>query len=224
MNNSPKPKRIPANTNLSYWHDDTYNGYPLMVDKGPFIREYLERLYFTLQYALTDYGRVFAFRFDLRVPSDKKLSADVMTNRVIRRFMASFDAKIKHERERARTRNRSSHRTCVRHFWVREVGAKGRSHYHCIVFLNEDAYRSLGWLKSDDMNMHERLKSAWASALKLKVADMSGVVQIPKRATFHLNRSNHLVDYEFMHRSSYLCKSATKRYGDGQHGCGGSRC
>ena len=40
MTLSFKPKRIPDNTNLRYWHEGTYDGYPLMVDKGPFIGQY----------------------------------------------------------------------------------------------------------------------------------------------------------------------------------------
>ncbi|WP_237234963.1 MULTISPECIES: YagK/YfjJ domain-containing protein [unclassified Pseudomonas] len=114
-------------TNRTYRHD-------------PFIQTqtHLEKLCQTLQYALSDYARVFAFRFDLRLPCGKPLPDDAMTNQVIQRFKASLDAQFSHDRERARIRNRSSHDTCVRLFWVREVGRACRPHYHCIVFLNRD--------------------------------------------------------------------------------------
>ncbi|WP_154912876.1 inovirus-type Gp2 protein, partial [Pseudomonas fluorescens] len=85
-----KLKRLPGNTNLRYWHEETYDGYPLMLDKGPFVEQYLEKLYQTLQYALNDYARVFAFRFDLRLPHGNGLPDDAMTNRVIARFRASL--------------------------------------------------------------------------------------------------------------------------------------
>ncbi|WP_338131844.1 inovirus Gp2 family protein [Pseudomonas lactis] len=194
-----------------------------MIEKGPFVEQYLERLYQTLQYALSDYARVFAFRFDLRLPCRKQLSGDAMTNQVIQRFKASLAAQIRHDRERARIRNRSSHDTCVRLFWVREVGQGGRPHYHCIVFLNRDAYRSLGHIESERKNMYNRLELAWASALRLSVADVLGAVHIPKGATFHLTQHEYFGHDEFFRRSSYLCKVATKAFGDGQHGCGGSR-
>jgi hypothetical protein len=45
MSDSFKSKRSPGNTNLRYWYDATYDGYPLMVAKGPFVEQYLEKLY-----------------------------------------------------------------------------------------------------------------------------------------------------------------------------------
>ena len=69
-----------------------------MLDKGPFVEQYLEKLYQTLQYALNDYARVFAFRFDLRLPHGNGLPDDAMTNRVIARFRASLEAQISHDR------------------------------------------------------------------------------------------------------------------------------
>ena len=110
-----------------------------MLDKGPFVEQYLEKLYQTLQYALNDYVRVFAFRFDLRLPHGKNLPDDAMTNRVIARFRASLEAQISHDRQCASRLNRLAHDTCVRLFWVRERGQVGLPHYHCIVLLNRDA-------------------------------------------------------------------------------------
>ena len=80
-----KLKRIPGNTNLRYWHEATYGGYPLMLSKGPFIEQYLEKLYRVMLLALSDYRSVFAFRVDLNLPLGKKLSDDAMTNQVIER-------------------------------------------------------------------------------------------------------------------------------------------
>lgn len=119
MSSSFKPKRIPGNTNLRYWYDATYDGYPLMVDKGPFVEQYLEKLYQTMQYALADYARVFAFRFDLRLPHGKSLPGDVMTNLMIRNFKTSLDEQVIWDRQRARNLNRSAHDCRVRMFWVR---------------------------------------------------------------------------------------------------------
>ncbi|MCQ4227300.1 YagK/YfjJ domain-containing protein [Stutzerimonas stutzeri] len=224
MSSSFKPKRIPGNTNLRYWYDATYDGYPLMVDKGPFVEQYLEKLYQTMQYALADYARVFAFRFDLRLPHGKSLPGDVMTNLMIRNFKTSLDEQVIWDRQRARNLNRSAHDCRVRMFWVRELGeVNGRPHYHCIVFLNRDAYRSVGGINSERNNMLNRIELAWARTLGLQVDEIRGVVHFPKGATHHLTRTDYVGHDEFFRRSSYLCKAATKHYGDGQHGCGGSR-
>ena len=48
--------------------DDTFEGFQLMRDKGPFIRESLAALKHTIDLALADYPRVLAFRLDLYVP------------------------------------------------------------------------------------------------------------------------------------------------------------
>ncbi|WP_375154749.1 inovirus-type Gp2 protein [Pseudomonas sp. PDM25] len=64
------------------------------MDKGLFVEQYLEKLYQALQYALNDYARVFAFRFDLRRPHGNELPGDTMTNRVIPYFRVSLEAQI----------------------------------------------------------------------------------------------------------------------------------
>lgn len=225
MTSSNKPKRIPGNTNLRYWHEETYDGYQLMIDKGPFIEQYLEKLYQTMRSALSEYARVFAFKFDLRLPREKDLLDDAMTNGVIERFKASLDAQIKWDRKRARIRSGSSHDSCVRLFWVREVGGiANRPHYHCVVFLNGDAYNSQGYIKSERDNMVNRIKQAWSSALRFPVSEIPGAVHLPANGIYHLTRTNYAVQDELFYRCSYLCKAASKHYGDGQHGCGGSRC
>ncbi|MBV7515682.1 inovirus-type Gp2 protein [Pseudomonas sp. PDM25] len=180
-----------------------------MVDKGTFVEQYLEKLYQALQYALNDYARVFAFRSDLRLPHSQDLPGDAMTNRVIPRFRASLEAQINHDRQCANRLNRSAHDSCVRLFWVRGLGQEGLPHYHRIVLLNCDAYRSVGRMGSERTNLYSRLVNE---------------LHIPRAATFHLTRQNYLGQDEFFRRSSYLCKAVTKHYVDGQHGCGGSRC
>lgn len=224
MSHSAKLKRIPGNTNLRYWHEETYDGYPLMAGVGPFVEQYLEKLYQTMQHALSDYSRVFAVRFDLRLPHGRVLPSDATTNQVLARFKASLEEQISWDRERARDRNSSAHGTRVRLFWVREIGSVNEQpHYHCILFLNGYAYRSLGSFQSANNNMYKRIVLAWARALRLRVADVSQSLHFPPGATYHLTRTNYLGQDKFFHRSSYLCKAATKHYGDGQHGCGGSR-
>ena len=47
--------RHPGNTNLSIHYDATFQGLPVMVDKGPFIQDYLAALRLTLDRALAEY-------------------------------------------------------------------------------------------------------------------------------------------------------------------------
>ncbi|MDV6623973.1 inovirus Gp2 family protein [Pseudomonas aeruginosa] len=74
------PLRHPANTNLHLYYEDTFEGFPLMRDKGPFIREYLSDLKRTIELALAEHPRVLAFRVDLRLPQGIELPDYAYTN------------------------------------------------------------------------------------------------------------------------------------------------
>lgn len=75
--------------------------------------------------------------------------------------------------------------------------------------------------------MITRMQEAWASALKCEFEQVKGLVEIPKNAEYRVDRNVRPgnVDQlpELFYRASYLCKAATKRYGDGAHGFGYSR-
>lgn len=218
--------RHPANTNLHLHYDDTFESFRLMRDKGPFIREYLSDLKHTIDLALAEYPRVLAFRVDLRLPQGIELPDYAYTNQVISRFFESFTKKIQYHQERVAERGYS--RGCkVRYVWSREIGQAGRQHYHLLILLNRDAYYTVGRLGSDRVNMISRIEESWAGALGLPVDLMRGVVHIPKNAEYLIDRVNRrrkgdeLTD--LFYRASYLCKVATKSYGDRQRGFGTSR-
>ena len=215
--------RHPSNTNLSLYYGNTYQGFPVQVAKGPFICEYLNRLYQTVGRALTQYPRVFAFRFDLRLPTETQLPDFVCTNQVIERFMESFKAKIAHNRSQARQLNKYAHDSKVRYVWAREQGQHGKPHYHLAILLNRDAFTALGKFETGRDNMFNRLEQAWASALGLSVEAVRGLVELPRNPCYHLNLGELGGQAEFFHRASYLCKAATKVFGDGSHGFGASR-
>ncbi len=162
------PLRHPANTNLHLYYEDTFEGFPLMRDKGPFIREYLSDLKRTIELALAEHPRVLAFRVDLRLPQGIELPDYAYTNQVISRFFESFTKKIQYHQERVGERGYA--RGCkVRYVWSREIGQGGRQHYHLLILLNRDAYYTVGRLGSERVNMINRLQEAWASALGLSV-------------------------------------------------------
>ncbi|HFH3882473.1 MULTISPECIES: inovirus Gp2 family protein [Pseudomonas aeruginosa group] len=210
--------RHPQNTNLHIHTDPFFEGLPVMVEKGPFISEYLATLKSTIGLALGQYPRLLAFRADLRLPLGIDLPEYAYTNAVIREFWGSFKEKIEHNRKVARKSNPHAHGCEVRYAWAREVGAGERPHYHLLILLNRDAFYSVGKLQSENPNMISRLQEAWASALGLQLDQMSGLVEIPDNATYRVDRDDGDALACLFHRASYLCKVATKRFGDGQHG------
>lgn len=117
------------NPNHSLHFDTEYAGLHLQ-DKGPYIAEYLDRLHSTIHQALNQYREVFAFRFDLRLPTNHLPNGHSYENELIDRFIESFKAKIKHNRQLARRENPYAHDSVVRYVWAKEVGHRGRPHYH----------------------------------------------------------------------------------------------
>lgn len=210
------------NPNLTFHYDNTYLGLPVQFDKGPFIREYLDRLYQTIYRALNQYPRVFAFRFDLRLPSSRSTFDPSYENEVIDRFIESFKGKIRHNRQMAFRNNKYAHDTVVRYAWARE-GQHSHPHYHLAILLNYDAFCALGKFESGRDNMFNRLQEAWASALRLPLDAVIGLVEIPSNPYYHIRRDDHASVADFFYRASYLCKSATKVFGNGGHGFGASR-
>ncbi len=227
--------RHPANTNLHLHYDDTFESFRLMRDKGPFIREYLSDLKHTIDLALAEYPRVLAFRVDLRLPQGVELPDYAYTNQVISRLFESFTKRIQYHQKRVAERGCS--RGCkVRYVWSREIGQEGKQHYHVLILLNRDAYYTLGRLGSERANMISRIEQSWASALGLSMYEVDGLVHIPDNPTYRIDRQPRkrrvsgsdckvLVDElpDLFHRASYLCKVATKSYGDRQRGFGTSR-
>lgn len=219
--------RFSENRNLRLYSAATFQGLPIMVEKGPFILGYLEALNRTIYLALDQYPRVIAFRVDLRLSRLMGFTDDALSNRVISRFIESFKAKIEHNRDKAREQYKYAHDCRVRYVWAREVGCGGRPHYHLLILLNRDAYYTVGRLQPQRPNMISRMQEAWASALKCEVEQVRGLVHIPPNAEFRVDRNVRPGNMdqlpELFRRASYLCKAATKRYGDGSHGFGCSR-
>lgn len=215
--------RHPNNTNLHIYADSLFEGFPIMIDKGPFVTEYLAALKRTVEHALNQYPRLLAFRIDLRLPIGIDLPDYAYTNQVISRFIESFKAKVEHNRLKACERNPYAHGSKVRYVWAREEGTRQRPHYHVLILLNRDAFYTLGKLQSDNPNMISRLQEAWASALGLQVDQVTGLVEIPSNATYRVDREDSGALSDLFHRASYLCKVASKAYGNGQHGFGCSR-
>lgn len=213
------PLRHPDNTNLHLHYGDTFEGFPIQSEVGPFIREYLSDLQRTIDLALAEYPRVLAYRVDLRLPQGVELPDFAYTNQVISRFFESFTKKIQYHQERVAERGYS--RGCkVRYVWSREIGQGGRQHYHLLILLNRDAYYRLGRIGSERINMFRRIEESWASELGLSADQVRGLVHRPKNPEYFINREIRRDEFdelpELFYRASYLCKKATKHYGDRQ--------
>jgi hypothetical protein len=215
--------RHPANSNLTLHYENVYLGMRVQFVKGPFVQEYLHRLHQTVTQAVSQYRRVFAFRFDLRLPLGRNPQSVPYENEIIDRFIESFKAKIRHNRQMARQANKHAHDSTVRYVWTRECGQQGRPHYHLAILLNYDAFCAIGKFSPGRDNMFNRLQEAWASALVLPIDAVMGLVEIPAKPYYHLHRDDNESIALFFERASYLCKSATKSFGNGGHGFGASR-
>lgn len=212
--------RHPQNTNLHLYYGDTFDGMPVMVDKGPFIEQYLYRMKRVIDLTLEQYPRMLAFRADLRLPADIDLPEYAYTNEVITKFFESFKSKIAHNRLNAHRWNQYAHDCKVRYVWAREVVQ--RPHYHLLILLNRDAFYTVGRLGSEVPNMISRMEEAWASALGVSVEQVNGLVHRSSEGVYRVDRDARTGKAdelpELFRRASYLCKAATKSYGDRQRG------
>lgn len=217
--------RHPKNRNLHLHYEKNYMGLPVIDGKGPLVTEYLSQLKSTIDKALDEYPRVLAFRVDLRFPEDYPILDTNAGNTVISRFIESFKSKIRHNRSRARAQSQRVHDSQVRYVWAREGGKFGYQHYHLLILLNRDAFFTVGRLGSPNDNLIRRVQEAWASALGVPVWQAESAVHLPENAEYRIDRCPRKGDKlpDLFYRASYLCKRATKLYGNGRWGFGASR-
>lgn len=90
-------------------------------------------------------------------------------------------------------------------------------HYHLLILLNQDAFYTVGRLDSENVNMFHRLEQAWAYALRLPVTAVQGLVEVPVNAEYRVHRNDPAGQSALFERASYLCKTATKPFGNGYH-------
>lgn len=216
--------RHSENPNLRLHFEDGYQSLPVQTQHGPLVVEYLDLLHLTVQRALAEHPRVFAFRVDLRFALERCHDEYLNCNAVLERFFESFKAKIRHNRAMAEQKFGRAHSTTVRHVWAREVGLSGHPHYHLVLLLNQDAFSVLGKFESGRDNLYNRLQEAWASALRLPVQSVVGLVEVPENACYYLRRGDPVGVAQLFYRASYLCKAKTKVFGSYCHAFGASRC
>jgi len=188
----------------------------------PMVSEYLHALNDTLLKATGEYPRVMAFRVDPVIPtaiSDRMTPEDHKC--LIRKFIASFKAMIKHDRARKRLDGWVPD-TRVRHVWCREVGTNGKPHYHFLMILNRDAYHLPGKVCSPNDNLYNRVSRAWWSALGEAWNPQEPRIHVPDNAVYWIDRGDPESFQRAFYRASYLCKADTKLYGLGLRAFGTS--
>ena len=215
-------KRNPLNTNHHLHGEPTYEGYEIQLEHGLVVREYLDRTFRNIQRALDEHGRVCMIRVDLHVPNNCHPIAK-NGNQLMSKFIASLRAKIKHSQNQSIKEGNRVHSTEVRFLWCREVSSTGGVHYHVVLLLNHDAYRSIGKFDLESDNMYSRIHEAWGSALGMHPADLLGLIHIPINPTYCIFRNDFQSFQDAFYRASYLCKMETKDYEQGIHSFGGSR-
>ncbi|MED5071935.1 inovirus Gp2 family protein [Pseudomonas aeruginosa] len=226
-NTSSLRLRHSNNRNLHLHCDDTFEGLPVMVKRGPLIREHLSSLKHTIELAMAQYPRVLAFRVDLHLPQGIDLPDYAYKNQVISDFFESFRRRIQYHQEKVRARDGYARGCKVRYVWAREIGRNGKPHYHVLILLNGNAYFTVGRLRSERVNMVSRLQEAWANALGLPADLVREAVHITENAEYQIDQRARPGDQdqlcELFYRASYLCKEATKSFGDRQRSFDTSR-
>lgn len=215
-------KRNPFNTNNRLHYDPFYQDHEVQINHGPLIKENLSRTLNCFNKALEKYPRVCAMRFDLHIP-DNYFSAVLNDNDLVNKFFSSLRSQIQCSQHRSRKLGNRVHETDVRYTWVREVSSTGRVHYHLTLLLNHDAYAHIGDFNLESNNMYSRIHKAWARALGVLMDDLVGLIHIPQNPTYLIRRDDPQSFDEAFFRSSYLCKMATKEFGQGFHTFGCSR-
>ncbi|MFW2132537.1 YagK/YfjJ domain-containing protein [Ectothiorhodospira haloalkaliphila] len=219
--------RHPDCTKLILHYDCEYQGYPVLrPGEGPLIAQYLDSSLQTIHKAFMDYGRLFAFRVDLRYPANMNHQPMHDDNRVLKNFFGYFS----YELQRLNTKYRSK----VRYIWAREKNHSHLPHYHLMFLLNYDAFNSLGSAEQSPGggyfgdNMYHRLVRSWAKAIDWPLEQMGGLVHIcqsPDTGQWSqcVIRGDAQGMNELVRTASYLCKAHTKYFGQRSHNFGASR-
>lgn len=218
------------NHNLTLHTDAQWQGNPLLPRSTPYIGEYLENITSVIEDAVNEHPRTIAIRCDLRFPGN--YNPDIISN-AVSRFTASLKAQLDASDNAKRRSGMRVHPCTLRYIWVREWSTARLWHYHVVLFFNKDRFFTLGRFKNDlnDMdentNLSDRIQKAWASALRIPVDEIKGLVHFPENPLYILDRGSPDFQRQYtslFERLSYFAKDDTKHYGDGKNNFGCSRC
>ncbi|EKN5094277.1 inovirus Gp2 family protein [Yersinia enterocolitica] len=189
------------------------NNVNLDLRKKPFNTTYLQRILRVIGNATTEHARTMAVRVDLRLPDD----IPITRQNLISRFIESLNAKITARYNSKLKQGKRSYPSHQRYAWVREIGETShKSHYHMVLFLNNDTFNGLGSYGEDATGLASLIKEAWLSALDLThQSEFWILARFPDNPLYYLdvNSTSYRVVYDQLtFRLSYFAKERTKDY------------
>lgn len=211
--------RNPFNPNQTLFLEPTYKNFPVQTHQGPLIENYLQRLHGMFVSAMNEYSRLYVVRLDLRFRAGDELPDIARTNLPIKKFLDSLKAKLKHKDMMTLRRTGRKNDHGMRYAWAREIGSDSqRPHYHLVLILNGDAYRSLGnYRDAEQPGLYKRCQEAWASAIGQPFDLADGLVSVAPNGQWSLNRLDQMVFCDAFYSASYLCKARSKVFELGFH-------
>lgn len=208
------------NKNLTILTEASFSGCQLMSSLD-YVTEYLVSIESTIKKAIQEHPKSLVVRFDLRFPQGFHCpdTPSLYEPGAISRFFASLEARFKANFKKRERVNKRTHPTTIRYVWVKERYKSDSPHFHCAIFLNYHAYRTLGVVEHGNNHVATRIFDAWCSALNLDLFDRKiGLVHFPKKNPVHRLNANHESypsDYcKVLCGLSYLAKTKTKHYGN----------
>ncbi|PFG46222.1 uncharacterized protein DUF3296 [Vibrio sp. ES.051] len=199
-----------------------FKGINLITREKELIESRVRKIYEVLTHATNCFPRTFAFRVDLRFPSDYKFEEEFP---YMKKFFGSLESQIAEELKRRKRRFSSVSEERVRYIWCKEIDKSDNPHYHLVIFLNKDNFQSLGDFKRvirDERKckyLYQMLLCAWSRVLGIELEDAHKVVYIPENATYKVRSfegEEVAGNYEFtslFNRSIYLAKARTQAIG-----------
>ncbi|WP_229624156.1 inovirus Gp2 family protein [Vibrio parahaemolyticus] len=169
--------------------------------------------------SIDQYPRILAIRFDLRLPEsyqddylDRDLPDGFNRDRLIPRFIDSLKSKIKYDVRRKNKKWKGNYKCDLHYVWCREQDKSDNEHYHVMIIVNKDVYRSIGEYHHDG-SLATMILSAWGSSLSLDYNQGKSLVYFPNNCAYVVNYRDSKYEEQYddlFHRVSYLAKTRTK--------------
>lgn len=229
--------RHPHNSNLKLHHGPVWEGLNVLPMRNGLVVGYLEDIRKVLANTLNDYNRAVVIRFDLHIPEEFQ---DIGTI-VITRFINALKARLAADLERKARQGIRVYPCVPRVIWAKERAGSHNQHYHVAITLNRDAYFTLGVFKTAEEaetlwsgtsnsdvreNLADRIRAAWASALRVPLVMAIGLVHFVENPVYTIDCRSDVFYRQYAQvflRLSYLAKADTKYYGDSSWHFGCSR-
>lgn len=193
-----------------------------MISTRIYNPRYIERTEQTFNRAINQYPRLATFRFDLRFPANGE-------GRCNEYAISHFFDSLKYQitalfRDKQKAGITCDHPTSLRYIWCREYGQqKGNRHYHVMLLVNKDTFHVLGdYLPHEEgkfCSLANLIQKAWCSTLQLSWKQFFPLVSFPGNPCIWIERNKSVYSGQYgdaWNRAMYLCKEATKHYGDGR--------